>query len=370
MTTQVKFAETETEKEAIYRLRYQIYIEDVGSQYSHSGERVTDSSDDTARLLIALDGDEPVGSMRINWGGDAPFGPGLEEIYKLSHFSSVVSDDQIVIFDRFVVKARYRGTHVPFQLMAAVSMFSLENRVQLAFCTCQPHLLNLYLGLGFRTYAPTVDYGPVGIVVPLVLVCEDQEHLRRIGSPMLALTKGYTFDSDVPAKVEPLIAHSQKAIESASEEAVAQWIESYGLLSQTGTTPVAMFEDLSEEDVAKILAKSHIIDCKAGHRIILQGKGDRTIFVILAGTVEIRSGDRVTAVLTEGDVVGELAFLLHVPRTADVVAVTDGVRVLSLREKTVRQLQKTEPALAAQLMYNLARIVGFKMVSVYQRTSA
>lgn len=368
MTIQVNFAETEAQREAIFRLRYQVYVEDVGSSHKHSNKQITDASDNTGRLLIAQDGEETVGSLRINWGGDAPLDPGFEAIYQLSRFSSVVTDDQIVVFDRFVVKEQYRGTHVPFQLLAAITMFSLGKRVQLAFCDCQPHLLNLYLGLGFRTYAPTYNYGPLGIVVPLIFVCEDLEHLQRVGSPLLAFAGGHSFDSAVPARVKPLIAQARPAIESATEETKTKWIEAYGLLTKRGTTQIAMFEGLSEEAVARLLAQSHIIECKAGDKIILKGKSDRTIFIILEGTAEIRAGDIVTGIRTEGDVVGELSFLLHGRRTADVVAASDGTRVLSLREKTIRQLQETDPALAAQLMYNLARIVSLKMVSLFQKT--
>ncbi len=368
MTIRVRYAETEADKEAAYRLRYQVYVEDVGTQLEHSDGRMTDASDDRARILVAVDGDEVVGTLRINWGDDAPFGSKVEEIYQLSRFSSVVSDNQVVVFDRFVIKAEYRGTHVAFQLLTAITMFSLEKNVQLAFCDCQPHLLNLYLSLGFQTYTTTFNYPGVGIVVPLVLVCEDLEHLRQVGSPLLAFEQGHSFDSAVPTRVRPIIAQSKVSIRSATEESTAQWVEAYGLLSKTGTDRVTMFDGLSKEDVTKLLTRSHIIDCKIGDKIIFAGKSDRTIFVILEGTVEIRAGNQITTIRSKGDVVGELGFLLHSSRVADVVAATDDVRVLSLREKTLRQLQESEPAIAAQLMHNLARIVALKMVSLYQRT--
>ena len=55
-------------------------------------------------------------------------------------------------------------------------------------------------------------------------------------------------------------------------------------------------------------------------------------------------------------------------RLANVVAASDGMRVLSPREKTILQLQETDPALAAQLLYHLARIVSLKMVSLFQKS--
>ncbi len=257
---------------------------------------------------------------------------------------------------------------MPFQLLAAVSFFSLKNQVQLAFCASKPHLLNLYLRLGFRTYTQNYNADGSGFHVPLIFVCEDIPYLRQVGSPLLAFEQGHTFDSDVPEKVAPLIAQGKSGLETANEEKIGEWVQAYNLLSQTGTTQIGIFQDMSEADVAKILASSHIIECKKGDQIIVSGRSLRSVFVILSGSVEIRNGDQVVGVRTEGDVVGEIGFLLKQRRIADVVAATDNVRVLSLREKTVHQLQKTEPALAAQLMHNLARIVALKMVSLYQRT--
>ncbi len=367
MAIQVKYAETETEKEAIYRLRYEIYIKELGDQLSNEDEKLMDAGDAHARLLMAVDEDELVGTLRINWGGDGPFNPKMAEVYDLSRFSSIVTNKEIVLFDRFMVKPEYRGTHAPFQLLAAISMFSLEKKAQLAFCDCQPHLLNLYLGLGFRTYTTSFsDYG-AGVLIPLVFVCEDIEHLRRIGSPLLAFEGGHMFESDVPAKVAPLIEEGNKTLESATDETVSEWVQAYGLLTQTGATKVSLFEGVSEDDVVKLLARSHIIECKEGDLIVMVGRTERTMYVLLSGSAEIRAGEEVVGIRSEGDVVGELAFLLHGRRLADVYAATDA-RVLALNEKVLRQFQETEPAIATQLMHNLARIVALKMVSLYQRT--
>lgn len=367
MAIQVKYAGTKEEKEAIYNLRYKIYIGELKDNLSNDGERLTDADDTQARLLMAIDGDNLVGTLRILWGGDGIFNAKIEEAYDLSRFSSVVNNEEIVVFDRFMVKPEYRGTHVPFQLLAAISMFSLEKKAQLAFCNCQPHLLNLYLSLGFRTYMASFSNYGAGILIPLVFVCEDTEHLRRISSPLLAFEGEHEFDSDVPAKVASLIEKGNKALESATDETVSEWVQAYGLLTQTSTTKISLFQDISEDDVAKLLARSHIIECKAGDTIVIAGRIERTMYVLLSGSAEIRDGEEVVGIRTEGDVVGELAFLLHNKRLADVYA-TSEVRVLALSEKVLRQLQETEPTLAAQLMHNLARIVALKMVSLYQRT--
>ena len=369
MTIQVKTAVTEAEKEAIYRLRYEIYIEELGDHEKTDDGSLFDEMDSQARLLMALDGEELVGTLRINWPGDGPFPPKFYKYYDLDRFLPVVSEEQIIVFDRFAVMPAYRGTQVPFQLLAAISLFSLERHIQLAFCDCKPHLLNLYIKLGFRTYTSSYDSGGVGILVPLVFVCQDIAYLRQVGSPLLAFEQGYTFNTDIPEKIAPLLVQDKPALESATDEIISEWVQAYDLLSRTGTTKISLFQDINEEDIAKILASSHLIECKKGDHIIVAGRNYRSVFVILAGRVEIRDKEKVTGVRTDGDVVGEIGFLLKGRRIADVVAATDNVRVLSLREKTIRQLKEKEPALAAQLMHNLARIVALKLISLYQRVA-
>ena len=60
--------------------------------------------------------------------------------------------------------------------------------------------------------------------------------------------------------------------------------------------------------------------------------------------------------LSPGDVLGEMAFLLEVPRTADVYAATDG-RILSLSEKTLRASISSDSEIAATLLLNISKIL-------------
>ena len=54
--------------------------------------------------------------------------------------------------------------------------------------------------------------------------------------------------------------------------------------------------------------------------MLKKGGVARKIFVVLAGTLEVPDGDKVVAVLREGEAFGEMAFLLEQPRWADTYA--------------------------------------------------
>ena len=89
----------------------------------------------------------------------------------------------------------------------------------------------------------------------------------------------------------------------------------------------------------------------------------RNLFVVLDGTVEVRDeGETPVAVFGPGDVFGEMAFLLERPRSKDVYAASEGVRVLSLSEAMLRQMIKSDPAIAAQLLLNISKMLCLRLL--------
>jgi CRP-like cAMP-binding protein len=67
-------------------------------------------------------------------------------------------------------------------------------------------------------------------------------------------------------------------------------------------------------------------------------------------------------VIRTGEVFGEMAFLLERPRTLDVYAASDPVRVLSLSESTIRTMVAEDPAVAAKLLFNISKMLCVRIV--------
>ena len=85
------------------------------------------------------------------------------------------------------------------------------------------------------------------------------------------------------------------------------------------------------------------------------------MFVVLDGAVEVMRGGKSVALMTRGAVFGEIAFLLGIERTADVLAVGEA-KVIALREHALNELIASESKLAARFLLNLARIACLKLV--------
>ena len=363
---QIVLAETEDEKQAVYRFRYSIYVEEMGKYKSiadHVRRLFYEPCDAHSRIFYATENNEVVATARSTWGGDAPLPQRMIEQYQLAPFLAELPESAISVGERGMVVPRLRGTDLFLQLIGASLRFANEHRIQVCFGDCEPHLLNLYLGLGDRTYSKRiVNSAEAGYLIPILFVPEDVAYLRRINSPLLEYVRDFGGDARIPACVERIISAGSAVISRRLVAPAEYWSEVHGALSELEANRISALDGFTEEEAARCLEKSTIIACAAGDRLLKQGGVARNLFVVLDGTVEVRDGETPLAVFGPGDVFGEMAFLLERPRSKDVYAATDGVRVLSLSEHTLRQMIKSDPAIAAHLLLNIAKMLCLRLL--------
>lgn len=91
-----------------------------------------------------------------------------------------------------------------------------------------------------------------------------------------------------------------------------------------------------------------------GEIIFREGETSREMYILLAGSLEIRRGDQVIAVVDQKDTyMGEMSTLLGLPRTATVAAASDALLV-KIPEQKVGDFFNHSPSLALKLSRILA----------------
>lgn len=103
---------------------------------------------------------------------------------------------------------------------------------------------------------------------------------------------------------------------------------------------LGFFNSFTADEKAQMVSDdAHFRVYNAGEMLIRQGSSDQSLFIILAGTVNITegAGDTIFAVLGAGDIFGEMAFLTDTRRTANVIA-RDPVIALKLDRVLFEQL--------------------------------
>ncbi len=134
-----------------------------------------------------------------------------------------------------------------------------------------------------------------------------------------------------------------------------------------------VFEGFTNWQARKLIAASNIVEHPAGEVLIRDGESGDTMFVVLEGELEVSKGRGAARLelnrLGPGQVIGEVALMAKVQRTADVTALTP-VKLLSLNWKSLVELQRFNPYLAAKLNLNLAKILGLRLADTLRKTSA
>jgi len=103
----------------------------------------------------------------------------------------------------------------------------------------------------------------------------------------------------------------------------------------------------STRGIRKLLQKHTLESYREGEYLIHFGDTDRQMYIVLSGAFAVWSRDEqgnkhFEHMLGEGEVIGELAFLEHTPRNADVIACRDS-RVLAIPADSVYKLFLEDP---------------------------
>ncbi len=86
---------------------------------------------------------------------------------------------------------------------------------------------------------------------------------------------------------------------------------------------VNLFRELPDEILAQVATLLAEVEFPAGVTIFEKGSPGDCMYIIVSGRLEVYDGDRLLNLLSEGDVVGEMALLDSQSRMASVVATTD-----------------------------------------------
>jgi CRP-like cAMP-binding protein len=138
----------------------------------------------------------------------------------------------------------------------------------------------------------------------------------------------------------------------------------------------ALFRDLTEEQIGKILRISRQVTFPEGEVIVREGEEGDTMYIILEGTVEVVKSLVITGdpdeeeneknkVFTRLDasdhaVFGEIALLETMRRTATIKTVTK-CRFYEIKRESFLGLTEADHELGYRIFLNLARIVSTRL---------
>jgi predicted GNAT family N-acyltransferase len=365
----VRMATTDAEKDAIYRLRYDVYVEEMGGGDRHTeadrGARLLrDEWDEHAHHFFAMQDGEMAACARVNLRKDGSVE--CEDLLEMARFAPFYPN-AVSTTSRFAVHPRLRGSHLMRLLACAVYRFHREQGIRLLFIDCHTRLLPLYSRLGFRIYKPGFKHPKYVYVIPMVLVLDDLEYLEQVASPFVPIARRFPRSIEGRELLTSLFPTASQTFIATDQSPAAFW----NLLRTRLLEPAATFQrcemldGLTGEETQMLLSIGHVVPARAGDPILGTGEAGREVFLILEGSFQVlrrRQGGepQVLKILARGDVFGEIGFLTEGIRSASIQAMEDST-LLVLNARALDRLVTTAESLAAKFFRNLARIVATRL---------
>lgn len=125
---------------------------------------------------------------------------------------------------------------------------------------------------------------------------------------------------------------------------------------------ISLLDGLNAAERQTVLEAAEVRPFERHEVLVPIGDEYREIYCLLEGSAAVTADDeRLLAVLGPGDTFGEIGFLRHIKRTANVVAQSEG-RALVLTLGAFERFILHEPSIAAKMLLNLSRELAGRLV--------
>lgn len=358
-------ATTPEEREAIYRFRYRVYVEELHRELGgvdHAARMVRDDEDEkpTAHHFYVGSPESLEGVVRLRVWEPGGMPPSFAKKMSMHLFGPAQARLRASEIGRFMIDPARRSGSLMLPSMARTTyeFLAADRQADVSFCYCRPGLVDYYRRLGARPYGAEPFEESEGMEVPLVSVLSDYDYYRRAGSPMAHWVKKHFGPGKRPPVDTSDFAH---LFEDDAQKIVTDrksvWNEFHAAL-QAAPGAGKFLDGLPQPTLRALLQNGFIIDVPEGKLITREGHKERELYIVLSGEVEVFRGERTIARLGSGEVFGEMAFFRYAgTRSASVRAVRP-CRIVTLKRKWIDELGRSNPDGARAILFNLARVLA------------
>ncbi|MEM8931094.1 MAG: GNAT family N-acetyltransferase [Acidobacteriota bacterium] len=364
-TAVLRFAETDDDRAAAWRLLYELYVEDQGlfvDVADHERRWLCDAYDADSHVVLAEIDGELVGTARMTFGFDTQLTDTTRQAYDVDSFADAVDEERIAVITRLVVHTAYRGGRgLALQLFDACFALAARRGSDLILGSCELHLINSYRTLGFQPFGELDNHPTNGALVRIAVVVGDREHLERIDSPMLPALGQRTAPCGNLDAIRARLA-DRPAILSATRLGPDAFRQETSRHLEAVATPTR-FDQLDADETDRLLHKAHLLRCREGDALFYAGHTSRTVYVLLDGAVDLLDPALGTRRLDRpGTLLGEVALTGATRRPNSAVAAAGGARLLALDDRSLRRRLAAHDALAAKILTWIAASLGRQLV--------
>tara|TARA_R110002072_G_scaffold234586_2_gene392178 strand:- start:4145 stop:4729 length:585 start_codon:yes stop_codon:yes gene_type:complete len=185
---EVREVTSETEREAVFRFRYRIYVQDQGRQEpyaDHERRTLREPLDERGWVLGAFQDGRVVGTLRTNPRRDGSL-DGYESLYGIDRLPTEVQE-QVAITTKLMVEPNIRGGLVALRLAKLTYAMALERDVSWNYVDARDETVPLFEKLGHRVLRRDLEHPAYGRANLMCLSLRDIDHLVQVQSPFVSL---------------------------------------------------------------------------------------------------------------------------------------------------------------------------------------
>ena len=356
----VHAASTDEEKHRVYRFRYETFVEEMGGESVHAehGAKLLKDGLDENAIQLYLTADDRIAIAVQVYAADRKGVPdAMPKNFNLDAFDEF--EGTVFSFTSWLTVAKdWRGSKIASALLGAAYKIARRSGSRFDFCACAPSRVQMYQRLGYRQYTENFVDEDEGYRMPLVLLTEDENHLRSVKSPFLNLARDLKNPPDTANWFERQFPDYARSVGLPAMSDDEFWEFVTDRLQQTPLVGIPLLANLSFTEAKQVLNHvGTVLRCKKDDHVVRAGDVGHEMFVLLAGSVEVRGpGDQVLASMARGDLFGEIALFSESRRTADVIAAEDS-EVLVLTQEFLQRAMTSIPDIVVKVLFNLTKIL-------------
>ena len=205
-------AQTDADFADVYRFWYDVYVVEMGRHIDdpnteHAQRKLYDPLATAGSLCLARKNGEVVGTV-LSTPVDHPATKKYRTLYGLDALSP---EEQwtSAITTKLMVKQNLRRTRLPLRLAFETYDWGLHVGIKHNYIDCNDHLVRLFSRLGYEQHLPSLYHKDYGQVNSMHLEITNEQRLRQVSSPFLAVLKRFQAQQGVVPRERPQPARSR-----------------------------------------------------------------------------------------------------------------------------------------------------------------
>lgn len=274
-----------------------------------------------------------------------------EEQYHLDIFKND-SLSKLAVISRLAIRPAYQKTAAAPMLLSHCFVEILKAGGQALLMSCAPENFSQYKRLGMRPIGPLRKTLWGDYQLPMILL-PDQNYLSVIHSPVLPLIRGVDF-----TPYRPFCEWYYELVRQNSELQIGSGLYSHDENDFEGHQTIT--EGLSEKGQEALLKNALVIKCREGEVLMTEEEEGNSFGFVHRGMLKVMIGSKTVVLLGEGDIFGEIAYILNTNRSAKVVAASPDTEVVLFSETAISRLEDESDRKI--IWRNLARVLAQKVM--------